>query len=337
MKKTDLAGMTVGELKILAGKKGISLKAGAKKADILKALGAGAAAVKKAAKGIPAATNAKAAAKRKPAASAPKTSATGKAVARKAAARKTKAAPAVKPAGKKAADAAMVVAAPSAGPATRTPAREWRIAPAEEQLRVQERVEDAKYYTGTTTGKGFLPGSLPREYGEDRITILSRDPSTLFGYWEVSAARLDAERSSAGKAASLCIRIYDITGIDFNGRNATSTFDQIVSGRIGSWYFNLARPSHRFCADIGLLSRDGGFRTMVRSNIVSMPRDGVSDVVEQDGDPGDDRFFRLYGLPAGTQGGLSSAQARELFARQQLHGVSSHGLFSPQMRRMKVK
>ncbi|MDH4163955.1 MAG: DUF4912 domain-containing protein [Nitrospirota bacterium] len=332
MKKADLEGKTVAELKALAKKKGITLKAGSTKAGFISALAGSRGVAQKTAKpGAAAKTKAKAK---------PKTAA-GKIAAKRTTAPKKTAARSV--VARKAATKARTAATRTIAAKQPAPRGEWQLPPGQ-----QERIEDSKYYTGIRESRGASSGGqLPPEYGEERITVLSRDPYTLFGYWEVRQERLDAERRAAGGDGKLCIRVYDVTGITFDGRNATSTFDQEVHDRVGSWYFNFARPSHCFCADIGILSKDGRFRTITRSNMVSMPRDAVSDIVDQSWTLADEEFMKLYGYPGGVPSGMSSAQIREFFAQRtkrevslhgiSSHGISSHGLFSPQGQLQKRK
>lgn len=127
---------------------------------------------------------------------------------------------------------------------------------------------------------------LPEEYGEDSIALMTVDPRKLFIYWEV---REDTLKEYAG---NLNIRLYNVTGVDFDGTNANSYFDIAVNNRIGSWYIDV-NPEREFIADIGVIDTAGIFITVARSNKVSTPRAEVAEegVLPQ----------RLYetGLPKG--------------------------------------
>ena len=322
MKKSDLTAKTVAELKALAKKKKVSLSAGSKKDDIIKTLIAVAKVVK------PAAARAVAKVKKavkKVEVSVKKTvkkdvaakPATKKAVKSKKSAT-TRKAPAKKkaPSGKKA-------------PKT-TPVREWKLPPGvEEPLMAQERVEESKFYTGPVPHvPAAASGELPQGYNEERITILSRDPYVAYAYWEATPARIEREKAWFGWDSKLCLRVYDITGVLFDGRNALGYFDQEITDRIGNWYFDFGRPAHSFCADIGLLSTGGQFLTIARSNYITMPRDGVSDVIDEEWMLVDDEFWRLYGYPEGFRQGVSSQEMQEMLRRRREMEISSPGLFS---------
>lgn len=221
--------------------------------------------------------------------------------------------------------------APARKPSAETPVtgREWKMPPgAEEPLMAQERVSDAKYYTGPAPEQrtGAPYEELPHGYGEEKIALMVRDPYLVHAYWEVTPARLEREKSWFGWNSKLAVRIYDVTGVQFDGRNALGYFDQEIYERIGSWYFDLGRPTHSFLADLGLLSPDGRFLTLARSNYILMPRDGVSDVVDEEWMLVDEAFWKLYGFP----GGPSSPQLQEMMKQRRMQQITSPGTFARQ-------
>lgn len=324
MKKSDLTEMTVVELKALAKKNKISLSAGRKKDDLIKALAAIATSVKSAEKQVVASLKKEVG---KITASVKK-SASKKATAAKPASKKTtkprKGATTTKP---------VVEKLPSSKktPSKRTPAREWKLPPGvEEPLMAQERVAESKYYTGSEPQVSVAAvGELPQGYNEEKIAILSRDPYVAYAYWEATPARIEREKAWFGWDSKLCVRIYDITGVQFDGRNAAGYFDQEVVDRSGSWYFDVGRPAHSFCADIGLLSPEGRFLTIARSNYITMPRDAVSQVIDEEWMMVDEEFWKMYGYPEGFRRGMSSAEMQEMLKRRHEMEITSSGLSSP--------
>ena len=313
MKKADLAKMTIAELKALAKKNKVSLSAGATKAEIIKAIAAVSTVKRPVAK--------------------KKTVEPVKQAAKKAtAAKKTSATKSVKkPAMKKPA----VKKIPSAV----KPVHEWKLPPGLEEplmAQAQEQVSESKYYTGPPEPQPSAAShaELPNEYGEEKIALMTRDPFMAYAYWEATQSRIERERAWFGVESKLCVRIYDITGVQFDGRNAIGYFDQEVYERVGNWYFDFGRPSHSFCADLGLLSQDGRFLTLARSNFVTMPRDGVSEMIDEEWMLVDEEFWKLYGYGEGLRGGSSPGMSeKEMIRRKRIRmhaqALSSPGLFSP--------
>jgi hypothetical protein len=301
MKKSELQTMVVSELKALAKKMNIKMPAGARKSEIVELL-VGA---------FKQSNNVK-----------------------------TSAVKSVGPAGSAGAKRTAVVKkndgakkqgqlkrTPAPKPAVETPAgREWKLPPGtEEPLMAQERVSDAKYYTGPEKEQRLSAyAELPSGYGEEKVALMVRDPHTAYVYWEVTPSRIQREKAWFAMNGKLALRVYDVTGVQFDGRNAIGYFDQEVKDLIGNWYFDLGRPSHSFIADIGLLSPEGRFLTVARSNYVMMPRDGVSDVVDEEWMLVDEEFWKLYGFP----GGPSSPQLQEMMKIRRMQQVTSPGTFS---------
>jgi uncharacterized protein len=339
MKKTDLLSMVIDELKALAKKMKIVLPTRAKKDEIIDALMTTAVAGKKAV--TKKTTLKKAVAKNVTVKkSTAKKAAESKSLAKKAGPGKVASKTTVKAKqheAKKPAAAVRKIAAPDRRPGRGLPEpiipiHDWKIPPGvEEPLLAQERAAESKYYTGQAGQQAAAqPGELPKAYGEDRLVLIARDPFVVHAYWEATPERLEREKAWFGWESKICIRIFDITGVQFDGRNAIGYLDQEVIERSGNWYLDLGRPGHSFCADLGLLSPEGRFFPLVRSNYITIPRDGVSDVIDEEWMLADEEFWKIYGYPEGFQGGPSSPQRApqewEMMRRRRLQEISSRGL-----------
>jgi len=263
MKKKELEELTVIELKKVAKKKGISLKAGMRKAEIvsliLKTLKE---------KGKPREVKKKIA----------KPSARIKRVVKKVTKKVVKPIP----------------------PPAHTP---------------EEMVEEMKHLE--PVGVHYPPKEeLPKEYGENKIVIMARDPNWAFAYWEVTPEAIESFKKTAGEGSNLTLRVYDITGIDFDGRNALSSFDIGVYERVGNWYIELGKPDHSFCVDVGLLNPEGSFITIARSNVITTPRDRVSEITDERWMIMEEEFQKVFALSGGYGIGLSSPELQEIVKKR---------------------
>jgi len=297
MKEDELKKMTVAELKAVAKKRKVSLPVGAKKTDIV--------AVLKGANRVKRPSIKKSG------------SVSGRVTKKKETAKETLA--------KKKSTAGRQVPSKKNRNMVSTVC-EWKVPPRiEEPQLAQERVSESKYYTGHEQQLSAVAyGDLPQGYGEEKVTLMSRDPFVAYAYWEMTSARIEREKAWFGWDAKLCVRVYDVTGIQFDGRNAIGYYDQEISDNVGSWYVDLGRPRHSFCADLGLLSPQGKFLTLVRSNYITMPRSSVSDVVDNEWMLQDEEFMTLYGIPSG----LSSPQIQEMMKRRLMQEITSPGTFT---------
>ncbi|MCG9968860.1 DUF4912 domain-containing protein [Pelotomaculum terephthalicicum JT] len=127
---------------------------------------------------------------------------------------------------------------------------------------------------------------LPHYYGIDRMVLLARDPHWLFAYWELTATKQDEFANHYGLEAwsttHPVLRVYDITGIDFNGKNALGYTDIHISESTDNWYVQVGEPDRSFCVDLGRMFPDGRFITLLRSNAVTTPRASLSDRLDEE-------------------------------------------------------
>ncbi|MDP2277570.1 MAG: DUF4912 domain-containing protein, partial [Nitrospirota bacterium] len=131
--------------------------------------------------------------------------------------------------------------------------------PAKKIARIPHRTIEKIESIAVTAKKAF-----PAEYGEDRIILMTVDPWKLFAYWEVK------ENTLSKIKGTLILRVYDVTGIYFDGKNANVVFDVPVYGRIGDSYIGVG-PDKAFIVDIGAVSKAGDFVMIARSNQASTP------------------------------------------------------------------
>jgi len=76
------------------------------------------------------------------------------------------------------------------------------------------------------------------------------------------------------------------------------------------------RSGRSWCIELGLLSREGGFYPILRSNVVRTPRFGMSDILDASWMFIREEYWWLFGVSGGFDVGKSSLEMKELFQRQ---------------------
>jgi hypothetical protein len=205
--------------------------------------------------------------------------------------------------------------------------RSWR----EQQAVVQH----AKYETklvrqpGAEKATVVMPeaGELPQGYGEDRIVLMVRDPYWVHVYWEITRETLlkaKADLKDDWYTAKSVLRVYDVTGVEFDGGNANSHFDIEITGGTDNWYINTGVPNRSYCVEIGLLTKQGRFIALARSNQATTPRDAPSDVSDEEWMIPDWEFQKVYALSGGFNVRSGSLELKELMEKA-LGGQTSSG------------
>lgn len=184
-----------------------------------------------------------------------------------------------------------------------------RNAPAEH---IEEKIEESKYFLPPQSAaqaprKEF---DFPHAYGDNRIVLLVRDPHWLHAYWEITDDKYREASAILGgdfKSSREVLRIHDAS------TQPWSSFDINIFGGARNWYINVPRPNRTYVVDIGCISPDGRFIVMARSNAVTTPRDGPSDIIDEEWMTID--FERIYALSGGFGIGKSSAEVKKLMEK----------------------
>jgi hypothetical protein len=162
--------------------------------------------------------------------------------------------------------------------------------------------------------------SFPPGYGDHKIVILVRDPWWIFAYWEI---RREAEEDLIKKIkidgddpAKTILRVYDVTGVNFNGKNAHSHFDIELRGLPNNWYINVGSPDRSWIVDIGIATVKGSFYLLARSNTVRTPGYGMSEKLDAEWMTPEEDYWKMFGLSGGFGVGKGSMEVREMVRKR---------------------
>ncbi|MGE5509063.1 MAG: DUF4912 domain-containing protein [Chitinophagales bacterium] len=175
--------------------------------------------------------------------------------------------------------------------------------------------------------RDLYPFEVPAGYGDTRIVAMPRDPNWLFAYWEIGGALADAVRREHGsrifEESRKILRVHDVTELEFDGTNAHRCWDLEV-GDTRSWYVHVGEPDRDYCVDLGLLTSDGRFILLARSNVVRTPAEGFSSVLDAEWLT----LEEIYRLSVGLDRSESSAALVRAAAARLRELVSSPGISS---------
>ncbi len=183
----------------------------------------------------------------------------------------------------------------------------------------EEEVERSKYEMGIATKdlSARVPKDLPVGYGKDRIVVMVRDPYWLHCYWELTRQSVQRAESALGQdwhGAKPILRVLDVGSHDTTSASEAVVRDIDIHGGCNNWYVDVNNPPRSFRVDIGYLSRSGRFYVLARSNVVSTPRAGVSDIIDENwADFDSKKADRIYAMSGGFDPTASSLELKQLF------------------------
>ncbi len=183
----------------------------------------------------------------------------------------------------------------------------------------EETVERSKYDVGVPTRdlSAKVPKDLPAGYGKDRIVVMVRDPYWLHAYWELTRQaiqRAEAALSQDWHGARPVLRLLDVSSRDTMSSVEAVIRDIDIHGGCNNWYIDVANPPRSYRVDIGYLARNGQFYVLARSNVVTTPRAGLSDALDENwADIDAKKADRIYAMSGGFDPTASSLELKQLF------------------------
>jgi len=173
---------------------------------------------------------------------------------------------------------------------------------------------------------------LPPGYNEDKIMLMTRDPYWVHAYWEITENRkknlMKEYSNDLFEKGRMVLRVYDVTGVDFNGSNARSYYDIDINESARNWYINVSQPNRDYIVEIGVIDKNGNYIMIVRSNKVKVPRDSVSDVIDERWMMVDEMYEKLFRLSGGHLIGLGSEEIMKMISQRISGELSSGGVSS---------
>jgi uncharacterized protein len=124
---------------------------------------------------------------------------------------------------------------------------------------------------------------LPVSYDRTGVTLIARDPQSVFAYWEITPSSLKAVQSEIGasfKKSAQTLRVFDSTDLNAHKTNTRRYFDIDIDPKTQSRYIHLSNDNATVYADLGIKTPKGAFYLLARSNRVSTPCAEESDCLD---------------------------------------------------------
>lgn len=197
-----------------------------------------------------------------------------------------------------------------------------------------EEVEKSKFNVGVPTRdlSSRLPRDLPAGYGKDRIVVMVRDPYWLHCYWEITRNAIERAEAALGQewhTARPILRVLDVSNHDVSTSAEAVVRDIEIHGGCNNWYIDVSNPPCSYRIDIGYLARSGRFYVIARSNTVTTPRAGMSDVIDENWTDIDQaKAERIFAMSGGFDPTASSLELKQLFEERLRRPLGSPAIHS---------
>jgi hypothetical protein len=176
------------------------------------------------------------------------------------------------------------------------------------------------------------PRELPKGYNKDRIFCMVRDPYWLHVYWEISrqaVQRAEAALAQDWHGARPILRVIDVSCKETTSTCEAVARDIDIHGGCNSWYVNVNNPPCSYRIDIGYLAKNGLFFDLARSNVVTTPRPGISDCIDENwADFNFEKADKIFAMSGGFDPTASSLELKQLFEERLRRPIGSPAVTS---------
>jgi len=172
----------------------------------------------------------------------------------------------------------------------------------------------------------MAPRALEHHCVKDRIIAMVRDPYWLHAYWELSRTTLGRAQAALGQdwhTARPILRLMDVTSEETTSASERQVRDIEIHGGVNNWYIDVTAPPRSFRVDIGYLTRRGKFFVLARSNVVSTPKEGRAEVLDQNWVSIQEQARKIYSQSGGLDGAAVSRDLCEVFEERLGRSISS--------------
>lgn len=152
---------------------------------------------------------------------------------------------------------------------------------------------------------------------KDRLVVMVRDSYWLQAHWELSRNGVERAQAALGQewhAVKPVLRLVEVTDGGTTSAVETPVRDIEIHGGVNNWYIDVQDPPKSYRVDIGYLTASGRFYGLARSNVVTTPRAGSKDDLDQNWSDIASDFERIYSQSGGYNGdGNGSVELQEVF------------------------
>jgi uncharacterized protein len=160
------------------------------------------------------------------------------------------------------------------------------------------------------------------------IRALSSSRSAPSAHTKKKSTRARAALGQDWHAARPILRVMDVSSEDTTSAAERHVRDISIHGGVNNWYIDVLEPPRSYRIDIGYLSRRGRFYVLARSNVVTTPKAGVTDTLDENWTKVQKQFERIQnpssnGNGNGTTYHNTQVDLRDLFEERLRRPMSS--------------
>lgn len=153
-------------------------------------------------------------------------------------------------------------------------------------------------------------------FTKDRLVVMVRDAYWLHVYWELTRHGVERARAALGQqwhSARPVLRLLHVSSGSTTSSVERPIRDIEIHGGVNNWYIDVEDPPKSYRVDIGYKSAEGKFFALARSNVVTTPRAGSKDDIDENWTDVAAECEKIFAMSGGYDKEHSSGDLQELF------------------------
>lgn len=151
---------------------------------------------------------------------------------------------------------------------------------------------------------------------KNRVVLLVRDSYWLHACWQVTRRSVERVRAAMNEnwhSARPIIRLYELEHETTTNVMSNVVRDIEIHSGVTNWYIDVFDPPKSYRIELGYLADNGQFHSIGRSNVVSTPKPGTSDAIDNNWSDIAEDYERIYVMSGGGKASTDSRELKELF------------------------
>ena len=158
--------------------------------------------------------------------------------------------------------------------------------------------------------------SVDGRSSKDRVVLLVRDSFWLHACWQVTRRSVERVRAAMNEhwhSARPIIRLFELEYGTTTHVTSNIVRDIEIHSGVTNWYIDVFDPPKSYRIELGYLADNGQFHSIGRSNVVSTPKPGTSDAIDNNWSDIAEDYERVYAMSGGGKASTDSRELKELF------------------------
>lgn len=159
---------------------------------------------------------------------------------------------------------------------------------------------------------------------KDRLVVIVRDPYWLHATWQLSRRNVERAEVALGQEWHLARPVLRLLEVQAGNSAAETVVRDIeIHGGVNNWYVPVNDPPKSYRLDIGYLTESGRMFVLARSNVVTTPRAGTLDTLDNNWTDVAENYEKIYAMSGGHRTEGASEELQELFEERLRRPMSS--------------